>query len=192
MNNTLEIINWEARMADNERVSAMIESLSTMLKAALDRNGRTKIPLSEELGYVDAYLYIIRERLGEGFRVHKDIDESILALPVPRLVLQPLVENAVEHDITANRGGDLWVRAYRQTDKVVLEVEHDGTLTQEDRQKIQSLLAQSAQGAASGGQVGLRNVSQRLNLIYGDEGTLTLDQTRAGTVLARVVIPAGQ
>ena len=81
----------------------MIESLSTMLKAALDRNGRTKIPLSEELGYVDAYLYIIRERLGEGFRVHKDIDESILALPVPRLVLQPLVENAVEHDITANR-----------------------------------------------------------------------------------------
>ena len=170
----------------------MIESLSTMLKAALDRNGRTKIPLSEELGYVDAYLYIIRERLGEGFRVHKDIDESILALPVPRLVLQPLVENAVEHDITANRGGDLWVRAYRQTDKVVLEVEHDGTLTQEDRQKIQSLLAQSAQGAAAGGQVGLRNVSQRLNLIYGDEGTLTLDQTRAGTVLARVAIPAGQ
>lgn len=179
-------------MADNERVSAMIESLSTMLKAALDRNGRTKIPLSEELGYVDAYLYIIRERLGEGFRVHKDIDESILALPVPRLVLQPLVENAVEHDITANRGGDLWVRAYRQTDKVVLEVEHDGTLTQEDRQKIQSLLAQSVQGAAAGGQVGLRNVSQRLNLIYGDEGTLTLDQTRAGTVLARVAIPAGQ
>ena len=192
LNNTLEIINWEARMADNERVSAMIESLSTMLKAALDRNGRTKIPLSEELGYVDAYLYIIRERLGEGFRVHKDIDESILALPVPRLVLQPLVENAVEHDITANRGGDLWVRAYRQTDKVVLEVEHDGTLTQEDRQKIQSLLAQSAQGAAAGGQVGLRNVSQRLNLIYGDKGTLTLDQTRAGTVLARVAIPAGQ
>ena len=42
------------------------DSLSTMLKAALDRNGRTKIPLSEELGYVDAYLYIIRERLGEG------------------------------------------------------------------------------------------------------------------------------
>ena len=71
-------------------------------------------------------------------------------------------------------------------------MEHDGTLTQEDRQKIQSLLAQSAQGAAAGGQVGLRNVSQRLNLIYGDEGTLTLDQTRAGTVLARVSIPAGQ
>lgn len=54
-----------------------------MLKAALDRNGRTKIPLSEELGYVDAYLYIIRERLGEGFRVHKDIDESILARLYP-------------------------------------------------------------------------------------------------------------
>ena len=191
LNNTLEIINWEARMADNERVSAMIESLSTMLKAALDRDGRTKIPLSEELGYVDAYLYIIRERLGEGFRVHKDIDESILPLPVPRLVLQPLVENAVEHDITANRGGDLWVRAYRQADKVGLEVEHDGVLTPEDKQRIASLLAQSSQQTVPGGQVGLRNVSQRLNLIYGSEGTLILDETRAGTILARVSIPAG-
>lgn len=103
LNNTLEIINWEARLAGNDRVCAMIEALSTMLDAALDRDGRTQIPLKEELGYVDAYLYIIRERLGEDFHVHKDIDPAILDQLIPRLILQPIVENAVEHDITSPR-----------------------------------------------------------------------------------------
>ena len=186
LNNTLEIINWEARIAENDRVSAMIEALSTMLGAALDRDGRTQITLKEELGYVEAYLYIIRERLGEGFRVHQQIDQSLLERLIPRLILQPIVENAVEHDITTRRGGSLWVRAYRQEERMVLEVEHDGQMTEEDRQNIRRLLSGEAE---DGGQVGLRNVHQRLKLIYGPEGTLTVEQTPEGTILARISFP---
>ena len=186
LNNTLEIINWEARIAENDRVSAMIEALSTMLGAALDRDGRTQITLKEELGYVEAYLYIIRERLGEGFRVHQQIDQSLLERLIPRLILQPIVENAVEHDITTRRGGSLWVRAYRQEERMVLEVEHDGQMTEEDRQNIRRLLSGEAE---DGGQVGLRNVHQRLKLIYGPEGTLTVEETTAGTILARISFP---
>ena len=183
LNNTLEIINWEARLADNERVCAMIEALSTMLGAALDRDGRTQIPLSEELGYVDAYLYIIKERLGEGFRVTKQIDETVLDQLIPRLILQPIVENAVEHDITAHRGGELLIRACREGERMVLEVEHDGTMTEEDRENIRVLLAETA---PQGARVGLRNVSQRLKLIYGDRGSLTIDEPVPGKILARV------
>ena len=186
LNNTLEIINWEARIAENDRVSAMIEALSTMLGAALDRDGRTQITLKEELGYVEAYLYIIRERLGEGFRVHQQIDQSLLERLIPRLILQPIVENAVEHDITTRRGGSLWVRAYRQEERMVLEVEHEGQMTEEDRQNIRRLLSGEAE---DGGQVGLRNVHQRLKLIYGPEGTLTVEQTPEGTILARISFP---
>ena len=186
LNNTLEIINWEARFAGNDRVSAMIEALSTMLDAALDRDGRTQIPLKEELGYVDAYLYIIRERLGDGFRVHKDIDESILALNVPRLILQPIVENAVEHDITARRGGDLWVRARREAADMVLEVEHDGTMTDADREKIRNLLHNPD---ASGSRVGLSNVNRRIKLIYGNNAGITMEETENSTIIARVSFP---
>lgn len=186
LNNTLEIINWEARIAENDRVSAMIEALSTMLGAALDRDGRTQITLKEELGYVEAYLYIIRERLGEGFHVHQQIDQSLLERLIPRLILQPIVENAVEHDITTRRGGSLWVRAYRQEERMVLEVEHDGQMTEEDRQNIRRLLSGEAE---DGGQVGLRNVHQRLKLIYGPEGTLSVEQTPEGTILARISFP---
>ena len=186
LNNTLEIINWEARLADNERVCAMIEALSTMLDAALDRDGRTQIPLREELGYVDAYLYIIRERLGEKFHVYKEIDERMLEQKIPRLILQPIVENAVEHDITRRRGGNLWVRAYCMDRHMILDVEHDGTMTDADRDNIRKLLGDSA---AVGGRVGLRNVSQRLKLLYGQRGSLTVEETERGTILARVCFP---
>ena len=186
LNNTLEIINWEARMADNDRVSAMIEALSTMLSASLDRDGRAQIPLREELGYVDAYLYIIRERLGEKFQVYQQIDQTLMDQMIPRLILQPIVENAVEHDITARRGGNLWVRVQRDATRMILEVEHDGTMTEADREKIDLLLSESY---TDGGRVGLRNVHQRMKLIYGDESSLRVTQTDHGTVMAQMIFP---
>lgn len=189
LNNTLEIINWEARMADNEQISAMIEALSTMLDAALDRDGRTQIPLREEMGYVNAYLYIIQERLGDSFHVFQEIDPAILDRDVPRLILQPIVENAVEHDITARRGGNLWVRACRQAERMVLEVEHDGVMDEADRERIRTLLAGDAGEMAHG--VGLDNVHQRLKLIYGDEAALEIGETGRGTILARIDFPIG-
>lgn len=186
LNNTLEIINWEARMAENERVSAMIEALSTMLNASLDRDGCAQIPLREELGYVDAYLYIIRERLGEQFQVYQQIDQGLMDQMIPRLILQPIVENAVEHDITARRGGNLWVRVRRSETRMILEVEHDGTMTEADREKIRQLLSEAG---TDSGRVGLRNVHQRLKLIYGSESSLSVAQTDHATVMAQITFP---
>lgn len=126
LNNTLEIINWEARLADNERVCSMIEALSTMLDAAIGRDGRAQIPLSEELQYVGAYLHITKERLGDRLTVRREIDDAMLPVLIPRLMLQPIVENAVEHDLS-RRGGELCLRAFAQADgSYTFEVEHDG------------------------------------------------------------------
>lgn len=190
LNNTLEIINWEARLADDERVSAMIEALSTTMDGALGRDGRSQIPLREELSYVDAYLYIIHERLGERLRIEKEIDEDMLDAIVPRLILQPLAENAVEHDLTPRRGGSLCLRARREGERTVLEVEHDGSMSAEDRASVEAMLAASPDDAEISGQVGLRNVRQRLKLLYGDEGELSLTQPAEDRILARVSFPA--
>ena len=191
LNNTLEIINWEARLADDERVSAMIEALSTMMDGALGRDGRSQIPLREELSYVDAYLYIIRERLGERLEIRKEIDESVLDMAVPRLILQPLAENAVEHDLTPRRGGSLCLRAFREGERIVLEVEHDGSMSEEDRAAVEAMLAAAPDDSEIAGQVGLRNVRQRLRLLYGEEGRLSLSQPGPERILARVSFPAG-
>lgn len=189
LNNTLEIISWEARIANNERVCAMIEALSTMLTAALDRDGRTQIPLSEELGYVEAYLYIIRERLGGALQVSQQIDPEMKEQLIPRLILQPIVENAVEHDITANRSGRLVLRAWQEAGEIVLEVEHDGTMTDADRENIRRLASAENPGK---GRVGLRNVYRRLKLLYGEAGNLTIEEVTPGTILARLRFPQGQ
>ena len=186
LNNSLEIINWEARLAGNDRISAMIEALSTMLGAALDRDGRSQIPLSQELGYVDAYLYIIRERLGGNLTVSRQMEPEMEQQLIPRLILQPIVENAVEHDIVENRGGRLTLRAYTQEGQVVLEVEHDGTMSPEDRESIARLLSPEP---GIKGQVGLKNVYQRLRLLYGEAGQLTLEEVTPGTILARIRFP---
>ena len=189
LNNTLEIINWEARLANDERVSAMIEALSTMMDGALGRDGRSQIHLREELSYVDAYLYIIRERLGARLEVRKEIDPGVLDTMVPRLILQPLAENAVEHDITPRRGGLLTLRARREGTRLMLEVEHDGSMSAEDRASIEAMLASPVEDTEISGQVGLRNVRQRLTLLYGAEGELSLSQSGMDRILARVSFP---
>lgn len=189
LNNTLEVINWEARLAGDDRVSTMIEALSVMLNAALGRDGRSRIPLKEELGYVDAYLYIISQRLGERLVINREIDETLLELPVPRLILQPLVENAVEHDLAQSHGGALSVRVYREADEMVLESEHDGSLSAEDLESIRELLASSVVDTEISGQVGLRNVRQRLELLYGQAGRLNIEQSAPERILAQVRFP---
>ncbi len=107
LNNTLEIINWEARMQGNIKVCNMLESLSIMLNAAMDRRARRSVALSEELMYVDAYMYIIGERLGKRLVFTKDIPEQLLDCRVPRLILQPILENAVNHGIASLPKGNI-------------------------------------------------------------------------------------
>ena len=192
LNNTLEIINWEARIAGDERVSAMIEALSVMMDGALGRDGRSQIHLREELSYVDAYLYIIRQRLGERLEIRKEIDESLLEKMVPRLILQPLVENAVEHDIAERHGGLLTLRVFREGEELCIEVEHDGTMSEDDRKNISEMLSSQKAEPGSSARVGLRNVKQRLELLYGERGRLRVEQAAPDRILASVHFPLGE
>jgi len=193
LNNTLEIINWEARLSDNVKVSRMIEALSTMLDAAMDRKGRPIVHVSEEMMYVDAYLYIISERLGKRLTVQKDIDSSLLDLYVPRLVMQPIIENAVEHGIQPQQKGVIQIRIFREGNSLIFEVENDGIMTQEDENRIARLLSDDYDAAnESSNNLGIRNVNQRLKIIYGDDSGLSIKMNRNGHAVARIVIAIDQ
>ncbi|MDR2486494.1 MAG: histidine kinase, partial [Clostridiales Family XIII bacterium] len=157
LNNTLEIVAWEARMAGTDRVTAMLEALSTMLDAAMGRDGNTLVQLDEELRYLDSYLYIVSVRLGERLTVEKDIDGTLLGLRVPRLIMQPLVENAVEHGISLLPHGKLTLRAFRDGDAACLDVvnDFDGDIDAElTRIRVQTG-AQTGGGPTPGGHIGV-------------------------------------
>lgn len=193
LNNTLEIINWEARLADNIKVSRMIEALSTMLDAAMDRKGKPVVRLSEEMMYADAYLYIIAERLGKRLAVKKEIDETLLDCKVPRLIMQPIIENAVEHGVQAQQRGEIIIRIYSEQGKLILEVENNGTLTQEDEKHIAQLLSSDYDAKdENSGNLGISNVNQRLKIIYGEKSGLTIKTDNNGHVVAKIIIDSAQ
>lgn len=169
LNNTLEIINWEARLNGNHKVSRMIEALSTMLGETMNRNEKQFHSLAEEMAYADAYLYIISQRFGAKFHCDKEIDERLLDTQVPRLIIQPIVENAVEHGMDITKQGRLIIRLYdREDGYLCIEVEDNGHLTAEKREKIDRLLSHDASmPAETRVSLGIRNVDQRIKMIYG-------------------------
>lgn len=193
LNNTLEIINWEARLADNIKVSRMIEALSTMLDAAMDRKGSPVVRLSEEMMYVDAYLYIIGERLGRRLTVRKEIDPALLDCKVPRLILQPIIENAVEHGVQPQQRGVISIRIYREEESLILQIENDGTLTAEDERHIVRLLSPDYDAKdESSNSLGIHNVNQRLKILYGEASGLSIKPDNSGHVVAKIVIGFSQ
>lgn len=175
LNNTLEIINWEARMNGNDKVSSMIEALSTMLDATMNRKQRRFVTLEEELSYVNAYFFITGKRYGDRFQVKWDVDESLLHLEVPILIIQPIVENAVEHGIANNRSGNVELHIYRKEDIIYIEVVNDGRLDQKDKEKIEFLLGNDRkQDEERHVSLGIRNVDRRLKIIYGEDCGLSI------------------
>lgn len=189
LNNTLEIINWEARLGGNQRVSGMIEALSTMLNATMNRKNQHVIPLEEELSYVDSYLYIIKQRFQDKFEVVKNIDEHLLTYKVPRLVIQPIVENAVEHGTSTLREGKIIISIFEDIDGIVVEVEDNGTLTEEDNKKISQILNSEGElGSDTSLNLGIRNVNQRLRILYGERYGLTINNNQNNHTVSRLRI----
>lgn len=190
LGNTLEIINWEVRLGQSARAGSMIEALSTMLDAAMDRTGKPTIRLSEEMMYVDAYLLIIGQRFGKRMTVKKEIDVTLLDIHVPRLILQPIIENAVEYGINRRQQGTITIRVYKDAQLLVLEIENDGALSPQDHEKIRTLLNLETDPQDShSAHLGIRNVHERLHIIYGQASGLSINMTNRYTVLSKIIIP---
>ena len=188
LNNTLEIINWELRMSGNTKASQMIEALSTMMSATLNREKKELITLREELEYVDAYTYILSCRFGERFAYEENVDPSFMSCRVPRLIIQPIIENAVEHG-ECYEGKfliTLSAKAVKEEDGVLKEVDepdeetdlairvtNPGELSDEDRQRITALLSNDDKKEKRSVSIGIKNVQKRLKIIYGGESGLS-------------------
>lgn len=195
LNNTLEIINWEARMNGQEKVSSMIEALSTMMSATMDRNRQSLIALSEELEYVDAYIYIIKCRYQDRFIYESQIDKALLPVMVPRLIIQPVIENAVEYSC-----GEDGIRKV----KLVIEGEHSGESvdmririinpgvpSDEDVLKIKELLKDDMDirpMEERSTRIGIRNVHRRLKMLYGPESGLTIETDGNGNTISTIFV----
>lgn len=187
LNNTLEIINWKVRMNGDIEASKMIESLGIMMEATMNRSGEQYVSIKEEMRYVDAYLYIIKNRFREKFSFEKEVDEDLYDINIPKLIIQPIIENAVDHggDKFGNRIGKLTIR--REDNLLYIIVENNGELTNEDRDKIDKLLSGKEEGSKLGN-IGIRNVNLRLKMLYGEECGLTITNKNSDKTVSEIII----
>ena len=194
LNNTLEMMNWQVRMSGNVEVSKMIESLGTVLDYRMNRADVKEILLAEELQCIDAYFYIMSMRFGQRLSISRQVDEDLLYIMVPPLILQPLVENAIIHGVEAVKNAEIKIQIYHDEEKVYLEVLNTGkALTEEGKERIRALLNdedyQIKQAPGKHTSIGIRNVNRRIHLVYGEDYGLTITQNEDLVTTSRITLP---
>lgn len=167
--NTLDTIIWMAEFQDSQRVVQVTKSLATYFRLALNQ-GKDLIFLSDEINHVRQYLFIQKQRYGDKLEYEIAENPAFDHLVLPKLVLQPLVENALYHGIKEKEGqGHIKITVQKQDSGLVIRIEDDGVGFQD--------VADSSQSQLKLGGVGLQNVDQRLKLHFGDNYQMKIDST---------------
>ncbi|WP_319469113.1 sensor histidine kinase [uncultured Trichococcus sp.] len=188
--NTLDAILSLAEQGNSEQVKTMTYALSDFLRISLSK-GQDWITIEKEIRHVEDYLTILQIRYGAMLTFAIDIPEDILQTEVLKMILQPIVENAVYHGTKhVRRAGKVTVAATYTADTIQFFVTDNGIGMQAERLlEIQERLAQATVDDSGEGGYGLYNVRKRLLLYYGNTASLDIDSTyRKGTTVT-VTVP---
>lgn len=160
---------------DPAGVRRMIARLSELLRHTIESRGADEVPLRDELDFLRRYIEIMEVRFQGRLHVTTAVDDDVVDALVPNLILQPIVENALEHGASRAAGeGHVEIRAHRRGGDLLLSVRDNGPGLNE---------AQTRSG------VGLRNTEERLEQLYGEAASLTMCTADGGGVLAEITIP---
>jgi signal transduction histidine kinase len=164
---------------DPARARQAVTQLANLLRYSLQSGQLETVPFEEELGVVNDYLALEQVRHEERLRLRLDVAPDTLQLPVPPMLLQTLVENAVKYGISRRpEGGEIAIIARCDRGMLRIQVTNPGEL------------AAPAAGPAASTGVGLRNAAERLRLLFGESATLQLRAAAPGLVVAEAAIPS--
>ena len=184
--NTLDSILWLNENKLNEDVEKMIVALSRFFRTSISTE-KNIIPLSEEIEHAKNYLLIQKIRYHNKFSYVFEVDDHLLDFNVLKLGLQPVVENAIYHGIHPEDGkGIITIRAYESETSVILEVENTGYgISQVDIDKIYD----NFKDKETSKHIGLKNISQRLQLYYGEMSKVEIVSEPDEHTIVRLIFP---
>ena len=162
--------------SDPQQADRMLGHLIQYLRHSLPNTDGAMSTLGDELERTRAYLEILRIRMGPRLALEVDVPDALRAIQMPSMMLQTLVENAIKHGLEPKPGGGtVWLLARRDDDRIAVTVADDGL----------------GFGVAGGGTgIGLKNVRERLRLIYGERATLSVVANAPQGVAATITVPA--
>lgn len=177
--NTLNSIRWMATLSGATNVSDMITALADLLDTTLYRKDEM-VELSEEVQCLKNYITLQKMRYGDKFELFNEIPEQLLSYKVPILILQPLVENAIIHGFhNSDGGGIIILKGNISDDNISIEVQDNGQGIREE--VLENLLAETGEKKNKYNRIGVKNVHDRIRLIYGKEYGLKINSSGEGT-----------
>lgn len=178
-------------MIDSKRYEGavtMITALAQLFRISLSK-GRNIIPVEAEIEHVRNYLIIQKMRYKNKFEFEICMDEDVARYSTIKLIVQPLVENAIYHGMEYMYGdGEICVRAYKRDEKLFMEVEDNGPgMTREQTENLLNGTLKSSRRKGSG--IGFFNVQERIKLYYGEEYGITLESEPDEGTIVRICLP---
>ncbi len=186
--NTLDTINWMARIRHVDEIGDMVAALSNMMRYSLEK--KSFVRLGEEVKSLKDYIAIQNYRYRDKMVAEIEIDESLMSLYIPRLLIQPILENAIVHGIEEKLDkGHILVAARREDEDLYIQIMDDGVgMTEETMSHI--LREDYSMKKSGHTSIGVVNVNRRIQMIYGkDYGLLVQSVLGAGTKIT-IHIPA--
>ncbi len=185
--NTLDSIKQLCEMGESLEAAEMVTALAKFFRISIN-GGREIITLAEEIDHIQSYLLILKMRYANDFEYEISIPSELLSQTIAKLILQPLVENAIYHGTKQKRGkGLIRVCGYLKREQVILEVSDNGAgMDSRTLKKVQNALAGQDQGIKN---IGLMNVQKRLQLHYGVAYGLTIQSVLGEGTMVQVILP---
>lgn len=173
--NTLDSIIYMIDENENEKAEEMIVALSRFFRISISR-GKNIIPVKSELDHVKYYLQIQKMRFGDSFSYEVDASDEVLSLPIIKLILQPIVENAIVHGLgeKPEKGAAIKIKAYLDSSYLCFDIEDNGFGMLPDR--IEEIY-QSFKDKTIHRGVGLSNVYQRIRIFYGEKADIIVNSS---------------
>jgi two-component system, sensor histidine kinase YesM len=194
--NTLESINWMERLNNVPEISETVTALSSLMEASIGRDDKL-ITIEEEFTYIDNYILILKRRFEDKIELKKEVQEDIGQYKIPRLLIQPLIENAVYHGIENIREkGIISLKAYSNGEVLTIDVEDNGMGIEEDELLfINEKLSMDNDtyfrtlDSKRSKSIGIENVNRRIKLFYGEEYGLSIESEKGNYTRVVVRIP---
>ena len=184
--NTLDSIIYMIDKGENQKAEEMIVALSKFFRISISR-GKAIIPLKDEVEHVRNYLLIQKIRFGDQFTYSINVDPSLYQYSCIKLILQPLVENAIEHGLNDNEsGGQIEIIGTQNESYIILKIKDNGYGISED--KLEQIYKSFHDDSIHQG-VGLKNVYQRIKIYYGEEADIKIDSLFDEGTIISIYIP---
>lgn len=191
--NTLDTIRGQAQINNQPSIALMALSLSKIFRYSIG-NHNDLVPFYKELEIIDCYMCIQNIRFNDKFHLSSQVDEDITHEKIPKMLLQPLVENAIHHGLEpCLNDGEIIIKAFKTSDKLVISVTDNGIGIDEPRLIEINNILQNPQNPIikkeSGHSIGLSNINSRIKLIFGPNAQMVVYSLKNIETSIRITLP---